>query len=271
MDVKTLQAMAPWEWPEGAGALLLQILRDPGAGEEDRRIAAELAGDYTVVDDDLARSLVAIVADAGEGEELRTTAAISLGPALEHGDTFGFEDPDDVVLTEEVFREVQRVLHEAWLDRDASELVRRRVLEASVRAPQGWHEEAVRAAWAGGEPEWRLTAVFCARFLQGFDREILEALESPRPEVRREALLAAGVWQIDAAWPRVVAALADEDRWVRLAAVEATAYIRPERAEEFLTPLLDGDDEEVGEAAAEALGMAEAFLDEGEEDEDLLH
>jgi hypothetical protein len=48
--------------------------------------------------------------------------------------------------------------------------VRRRILEASVRAPQDWHRDAIRAAYASDDDVWRLTAVFCMRSVRGFER-----------------------------------------------------------------------------------------------------
>jgi hypothetical protein len=52
------------------------------------------------------------------------------------------------------------------------------VLEASVRAPQDWHLDAIREAYSSTDEAWSLTAVFCMRFVRGFNEQILEALES---------------------------------------------------------------------------------------------
>jgi len=49
MDLKTLKDTPPWDWPEDAGKMILEILRDDLAGESDRLLAAELAGDSTVI------------------------------------------------------------------------------------------------------------------------------------------------------------------------------------------------------------------------------
>jgi hypothetical protein len=45
-----------------------------------------------------------------------------------------------------------------------------------VRAPQDWHENAVGSAYASGDDTWKLTAVFCMRFVRGFDGQIVEEL-----------------------------------------------------------------------------------------------
>ncbi len=83
MDLKTLLDTPPWEWPRDTGSTLLRFLTDPRASDSDRLIAADLAGDYVVINDGLADALLAIVSNANEPEELRAQAAISFGPVLE--------------------------------------------------------------------------------------------------------------------------------------------------------------------------------------------
>ena len=43
------------------------------------------------------------------------------------------------------------------------------------------------------------------RFVRGFDEQILEALDSKNPDTHYEVVLAAGNWEVDAAWPHVAA------------------------------------------------------------------
>ncbi|RLB13160.1 MAG: hypothetical protein DRG82_16190 [Deltaproteobacteria bacterium] len=43
MDLTTLKNTPPWEWPEGADEIFLEILRDDQADASDRLLAAELA------------------------------------------------------------------------------------------------------------------------------------------------------------------------------------------------------------------------------------
>ncbi len=139
MDLKTLKDTPPWEWPEGVGKMFLGILRDDQAEGSDRLLAAELAGDFTVINDELVGALLSILRSGVEPEELRCQAAISLGPALESADTDGFDDPDDVPITEQTFHGTQESLRKLYMDADVPKDVRRRILEASVRAPQNWH------------------------------------------------------------------------------------------------------------------------------------
>ncbi len=107
MDLKTLKDTPPWEWPEGAGKMFLGILRDDQADESDRLLAAELAGDFTVISDGLVDALLSILRSGVELEELRCQAVISLGQALENAYTLVFEDPVDVQIYEQSFQMIQ--------------------------------------------------------------------------------------------------------------------------------------------------------------------
>ena len=273
MDVRTLNNTPPWEWPEDAGTTILGVLTDEHAEDSDRALAAELAGDGVVVNDAFADALLTIAVNPGEPEELRGTAAISLGPALEHADTFGFEDADDLLISEAAFLRIQQSLRELFLEAAVSQDVRRSILEASVRAPQEWHNEAVRSAYSSEDGVWKLTAVFCMRFIRGFDEQILEALNSEDPDIHYEAVCAAGRWGVDAAWAHVVALLSvsDTDKGLRLAAIDAVASIRPQEAGDVLGDLTVSDDEEILEAVDDALTIARgesAWLDLDEEDDE---
>jgi hypothetical protein len=274
VDLETLKDTPPWEWPAEAGRMFLGVLADNRAKESDRLLAAELAGDFTVLDDEIAEALLTLVASGEESDELRGTAAISLGAALEHADMMEFEDAEENVISEPTFRGIQRALRELFDDTAVPQDVRRRILEASVRAPEDWHKKAVRAAYAGDDEAWRLTAVFCMRFVPGFDDRILEALKSEDPEIHYQAVCAAGSREVDAAWAHVAPLVtADEtDKPLRLAAIDAAASIRPLEAAEILSALTDSDDEDIADAAFEALAMAGAAaeFDEDEDDDDQL-
>jgi hypothetical protein len=194
MDLKTLQDTPPWDWPRDAGKTFQEILIDYRADECDRVVAAQLAGDLTVINDELADSLTAIIRGPDEPEGLRAMAAISLGPVLEQASTDGFECPDDVPITQRTFRNIQDSLQKLHFDNSIPKQVRRRILEASVRAPESWHQDAIRAAYSSGDKDWMLTAVFSMRWVRGFDDQILEALKSPDPEIHLEAVEAASNW-----------------------------------------------------------------------------
>jgi hypothetical protein len=274
MDVKRLKDIPPWEWPEGTAAMLLEVLQDRLGDASDRLVAAELAGDFVVINADLVEALLSILRRGDESAALRGTAAIALGPVLEQAYFDEFEEADDAPITEDTFHEIQESLRALYTDAGVPQEVRRRVLEASVRAPQDWHPGAIRAAYFSENQAWRLTAVFGMRFVRGFEAQILEALDSEDPEIECEAVCAAGNWEVAAAWPHVSALLTSEDtdKPLLLAAIEAAASIRPLDAAEILDELTDSDDEDIVEAAYEALTMAGVLSDlddEDDEDDDL--
>ena len=270
MDLKRLQDIPPWEWPRGIGNKFLTILRDRGANASDRLLAAGLAGDFTVINDPLAEALLSILGNAAEPEELRAQAAISLGPALEQADIDEFEDPDSVPISEKMFRKIKQSLRKVYLDSGLPKLVRRRILEVAVRAQEEWHADAIRTAWSSGDREWVLTSVFCMNYVRGFDKQIMEALENSDPDIHYQAVRAAGTWEVDAAWPHVAALLTAEgtSKEILLAAIEAVATIRPREAGVLLMDLADSEDEDIAEAADEAMSMAAGFPDDEFDDED---
>jgi hypothetical protein len=270
VNLRDLKITPPWEWPPEAGGQLLATLFDDKAPEADRYLAVELAGEFVVMNDEFAAALINILENGRQPEEIRARAAISFGPVLEQVDTDGFEDAETLPITEATFHRIQESLRRIHMDASAPKGVRRRALEGSVRAPQTWHREAIRAAFASGDDAWRLTAVFCMRFVKGFDDQILEALNSTDSAIHHEAVVAAGNWGVNAAWPHIADLLASEstEKPVLLAAIEAVPTIRPDDAAEVLVDLLDSDDEDIVDAVQEALAPANGLSGDGARDDD---
>jgi len=270
MDIKTLKETPPWEWPADAGKTLLRILRNHRADDSDRLVAAEMAGDSTVISDELAEALLAVLEDEKETEEMRGQAAISLGPALEEANIYGFEDPEDVLISEEMNGTIQETFRKLYKDSKTPKEVRRRILEASVRGPLEWHRDAIQSAYNSKDEEWRLTAVFSMGYVRGFEKQILESLENPNPEIQREAVSAAGNWELGAAWPHIVSLLTSEEteKSLLLAAIDAAPGIRPEESIEVLEELMESEDEDIVEAVQEAMSMAGAMVDYDQEEDD---
>ena len=248
---------------------ILERLLDAQAEEDDRILAAQAAGDYVNINDRLADALPGIVSDDGQSEKLRRGAAIALGPALEATDIDGFEDPDDVPISEQTFHRIQEVLRGLYRDAGVPEQLRRSILEASVRAPEAWHRDAVAAAYSSGDDAWMLSAVFAMRWLNGFDDEILEALQSENEDIHYQAVCAAGNWELQDAWSHVAALVASPEtgKDLMLAAIEALATIRPGEAGPLLVDLGDSDDQDICDAAYEAMSMTELHWELDEEDE----
>jgi hypothetical protein len=247
------------------------LLRTPGTNEEERLLGVELAGDSVVVNDELAGALLVVLRSGSESDLVRSRAAISLGPVLELCDTDGFDDPDEAPVKESTFREIQETMRTLYQDPSVAKEIRRRVLEASVRAPVDWHVEAIRSAYANDDEEWKLTAAFCMGHVRGFDEHILASLNSGNLDIHVEAVYAAGNWEVSAAWPHVLSLVAAKDthRRLLLAAIAAVGSIRPQEASEVLAHLADSEDEEIAEAVLEATSMANARWDaDAEDDED---
>jgi hypothetical protein len=268
MNIMTLKDIPPWEWPPNADNIILEVLSDEQAADSDRLLAVELAGDATVVNDELAEALLSVLGDGSEPADLRGRAAIALGPALEYAIIEDFEDPEDVPITEQMFHRIQETFYKLFLDENAPKIVRRRILEASVRAPQDWHPNALRDAYNGKDEDWKLTAVFCMQYIRGFDKQILESLSNKNPNIVYEAVCGAGNWEIDAAWPHIAALVASEEteKDLLLAAIESAALIRPHQASEILGHLLDSADEDISEIVYETLVTADELWDEDEDE-----
>ena len=270
MNVKSLSSIPPWDWPEDADTVILETLADPNAPKKTRLLAAELGGEFTILSDRVAEALLAVVGSEAEPAELRARAAISLGPGLEEVDWTEFDDLDEPQLSQPLFEKIQSALRQLYSDAEVPKEVRRAVLEASVRYPMDWHAEAVRAAYAFDDEEWRLTAVFCMRYVKGFEEEIIEALESEDDDIHYQAVCAAGEWEIDAAWRHIARLVSSEgtEKELLLAAIDAAASIRPDEAHGLLGDLLDSDDPEVAEAANDAISCADRAEDLDDEDEE---
>ncbi len=258
INLKRLYETPPWDWPEAADKIFLEILSDNHADSSDRILTAELAGDFTVINDKLVDVLLTILQNEDESEELRGRAAISLGPILEYADTSGFEDPDDNPISEDTFRNVQKSLRRLYQDAAVPNNVRRQILEASVRATLDWHQDAIRTAYSSDDEDWVLTSVFSMRWVRGFDKQITESLDSSNRDVHFQAVCAAGNWEVDTAWSHISGLIRKKvtDKPLLLAAIEAAAVIRPEEAGLVLLDLTDSDDDDIAGAALEAMAMA---------------
>jgi HEAT repeat protein len=277
--LEQLKAVPPWDWSEEAGDWLREALQDDD--EQTRLVAARLAS--AVVDDGLAGELLRVCREDPTAE-VASAAAIALGPALEEcyveydeGLADAMPDlPETAPLSREVYQRVVETLEGIYHDADCPTKVRRRALEAAVRAPRDWQVGAARAAHRSEDSDWRMTAVFCMGYLPGFEETILKAMtEDEHPGVRREALLAAGNQEIDAAGPEVLRVAGDRGAptELRIAAVAALETIFPEGSQELLETLAEAEDEELAEAASatleERVVFGSLYSDEEDLDEDL--
>lgn len=259
-NIQTLDEFAPWEWPEEAAEIISKVLTDKSATAADRLLAARLAGENVVLNDDMATHLLAIVKDADEPEELRAQAAVSFGAGFEYADIMEFDDfsDDDDVLSEDVFNQAQEALRVLYYDDSIPKIVRRRILEGAVRGPRDWHADAIRQAYARDDIEWKVSAVFCMGYSKGFEKEIMEALNSDEHDIFYEAVHSAGLCEMKDAWPYIKDILYDRniDKWLLVAAIEASATVNPEEAAEILLEFEGSDDDDIAAAAEDALTTA---------------
>jgi hypothetical protein len=278
MDVKDLLGADPSEWPDSAGEVLLETLTNKQSDPDDRLAAARLAGELVVMNEELAAILLEIVSSGDEPEHLRMEAAIGLGPVLEQGDLElidgeEFDDPESVPISLETFVELREALHKLYLNESNPKGVRRKILEAAVRAPQEWQVGAIKTAYASGNKGWMITAVFGMGFVPGFEAQIVKSLQNTDPDIHYEAVRAAGRREVDAAWPHVVRLVKSPaiPKPLRLAAIEAVGSIRPKEAGVILVDLTDSPDQEIAEAANEAMMMADAMSGGEDEEEEQEH
>ena len=149
--------------------------------------------------------------------------------------------------------------------------MRRRILEAAVRAPEDWQREAIRQAYTSGDRDWVLTAVFAMCWMRGFDDQILQSLESKDAEILREAgrgRRQLGIGGSLAAYRAAGRRCCDSETFTAGGDWPATGAIRPEEAQEILGKWTASEDEDIAEAAEEAILMAEGRGDEDFEDEE---
>ena len=172
------------------------------------------------------------------------------------------------MLTEPCVRQIQRTLRAAHDDETNPALVRRRCLEASIRAPQDWHPAAVAAAYTRNDEKWRLTGLFCMGRITGFDTQITECLKVKDPAVLVEAVRSAGLSEVPAAGPRVLELAASEstDPRVRHAAIETLATLETEGSDELLIALTESEDPLLAELAYESLEERRVFSEPPDSD-----
>ena len=256
MSLEALKNSEPWDWPASAGQVILKVLQDTASSPEDRALAAEFGGDPTVVNVELIEAILRIIHSLDETEDLRSTSVMALGPVLELLDMGDLDDQSELRQQALLLPEILHTLH---TDKNEPIILRRRALETSVRYDQDWHAEAIAAALKSSDTAWHRTAVFAMRFVPGFENQILEALGSDDPDTEFQAICAADVWQLDPAWGHVLdrARNNETEKYLRMAALEAMASIRPDAAAEIIAGLGEFEDEEMNELADEILGMIE--------------
>ena len=192
-------------------------------------------------------------------DSAREKAALSLGPVLEAAHAEGF-DTGLAPIGQATFKRIQQRLAEVYADRDAPSPLRRRALEALAHAPRDGLAEAIRAAHRGAR-DWRVTALRCMFYHDGFETEILASLDSADLEIRAAAIRAVGPCELQEAWTYIEPVLREEPSQAStpllLAAIESAGLIRPDAALRLLEPLTSDRREDVARAARRGLAFVQ--------------
>jgi hypothetical protein len=106
-------------------------------------------------------------------------------------------------------------------------------------------------------------------YIKGFEDKILESLESENPDIYYEAVQSTGNWGIKEAWPHIKELLLKEDidKWLLIAAIEAAATVNPEESVEILMGFEDSEDQDIADAAEDALITAGMAADDFDDDD----
>ena len=249
--------------------LLTQLTADD---EDVRREAREEL--HMLMDDAVARRYLDVIEGSGS-DGVRADAIVGLGPVIEEAgidyidDELEFEESPELgpPVSREMFGTIVATIRKIYEDESQPKLLRRRALEVLVRDPQPWLEGEIRKQLASSDEDWKLTAVFAMGYVNGFEKEIMDALTSAGEPILFEAVRSAGSMELAAAAPRIreLAQSATVDPDTRLAAIEALPFV-DDGAEEILRELVGSDDEEIAQTAEIALDEL-LFQDELDEEE----
>ncbi len=186
---------------------------------------------------------------------VRAAAAIALGRFVLLSELGEINMNEVVPVLEALIQKVQ----DTGEDLD----VRRRALEAIAYVDEPHIRDLIEAAYYHHDTRMQASALFAMGRSANtqWGPLVLAELESPEPELRYEAALAAGELELLDAIPTLRLLVEDEDMDVRLAAIEALGRIGGPEAERILLQLADAGDESVSLAAEEALDELRFFRD----------
>lgn len=179
--------------------------------------------------------------------DVRAAAALSLGRFILLGE---FDQID-----ESVAQRIEDALLTVYRDDGQDAWVRRRVLEALANSSNDNLPDMIQEAYEDDDDTLRIGAVFAMgrsadpRWIS----YVLDELGSSDSAMLYEATRASGELEIDEAVPDLIKLLADEDVEIRDAAVWALGRIGGREARRALQACCDSNDEDLQEAAEEAL------------------
>lgn len=219
-----------------------RALRDD---DPDVRVAA-IRGLWENEEPDLIDPYVRLL-EKDESPAVRSEAALALG-------RFAVQAAQGR-LRERHFERVEAGLRRVIENRNETDEVRARALEAIGALDAPWVRQAVSEAYESGEHRLKVSAVHAMgrsaapRWLPLVSKEI----SSDEAELRYEAAVAAGTIGDDSVAESLLPLLVDEDVDVRQAATNALGEMGGPRAREALMIMLDSESDATREAAAAAL------------------
>ncbi|MEO8458205.1 MAG: HEAT repeat domain-containing protein [Chloroflexota bacterium] len=162
-------------------------------------------------------------------------------------------------IRENQYQRAEDALRKAVENKNETEEVHARAIEAIGARDIPWVRQALREAYESGEHRLKVSAVHAMgrsaenRWLPLLSRE----LASDEGELRYEAAMATGQIGDETAIPQLLPLLTDEDDDVREAATAALGEIGGEHAKMALMEMLDSSSTAAREAAAAALAELE--------------
>jgi hypothetical protein len=262
--LKILQNTSCWEWPDNADEIIFEVLLDEKADLSDRLIAAELAGDEFMIRDSNALTLLDIVCSEDEPLELRIQSAISLRTTFNDYLPEDLDEDDEVaVVLPDTIESIQQDFRRLYSDPSQPKALCQQILQTSVMSPEDWHQDAILEAYKSKDIDWKIAALYCMQYFEGFDNEIIACIKHENPDVRIGAIVAAGAWSLDEAWNDIAKLLKSKKtpKQIMLAAIESSASIGQDEAIPILEKLAESSDEDIADAAQEALENCENIDD----------
>lgn len=239
--------LSPWRARDALKVIL--------EGDSPALIARALEHTTPLIDcDEMAQRHARLVADEELDPAIRGRAALALGPSLEHC-AFGMWDEEFHAppLSRGTFADLKAQFRNLYFDASQPSLLRRRVLEASVRAPESWQTGAIRAAWMTDNTDWRKTAVVAMGWLDGWESELSDALQADDAGVVTEAIRSAERSNDVVGFGGHCLRHALDTKApvsMRIVAIEALPSIRGPEVAEVLNTLAEEEDPRISESAS---------------------
>ena len=195
------------------------------------------------------------IADADPAPEVRIEATRALGRYVYEG--FRMEN-----LSEDDYKKVKEFLLNLFNDHSGTVDSRRTALEALGYITDPDVEALIREAHASPDRKMRISALF-AMGRSGMDRAwediLVKEIHSHDPEIRFEAVRSAGETYSTGAAEALERLTGDPDRRTRIEAIRALGNAGRPDSRLLLRTMLSSSDEDVRDAASEALNALDYF------------